>query len=406
MTTQTALAAFPPSREDGLARLKDFVPQAGRDYATRRNFDLGQGAHDNVSCLSPYLRHRLVTEEEVLNAVLSKHSRSEAEKFIQEVFWRTYFKGWLEMRPPVWGGYWSELTFAWDQVQTQSGLRRAWEEACRGETGIECFDAWAHELVETGYLHNHARMWFASIWIFTLNLPWALGADFFLRHLCDGDPASNTLGWRWVAGLQTPGKTYLARASNIRKYTEDRFHPKWQLAGEAPAVNGSENPAPMAAPDGDRLDPASPCVFLLHEDDLSPGWLFDLGLEPEASATLDTTGRMSMLTPAEHVSAFKSRAIADAVARHEDRLGPVTSGLSDAKAIVDWARDHGASRIVTSYAPVGPTADLLREIEGIEVVRPLRAFDARAWPYATKGFFKFKDKIPELLGELRGLRVA
>ncbi len=67
----------------------------------------------------------------------------------------------------------------------------------------------------TGYLHNHARMWFASIWIFTLRLPWELGADFFLRHLLDGDPASNTLSWRWVGGMQTMGKTYLARADNI-----------------------------------------------------------------------------------------------------------------------------------------------------------------------------------------------
>ena len=60
-------------------------------------------------------------------------------------------------------------------------------------TGIEGFDDWARELVDTGYMHNHARMWFASIWIFTLRLPWALGADFFLRHLLDADAASNTL---------------------------------------------------------------------------------------------------------------------------------------------------------------------------------------------------------------------
>ncbi|MCK7502530.1 MAG: hypothetical protein MZW92_81430 [Comamonadaceae bacterium] len=72
-------------------------------------------------------------------------------------------------------------------------------------------------------LHNHARLWFASLWIFTLELPWALGADFFLRHLLDGDPASNTLSWRWVVGLQTPGKIYLARADNIARFTAGRF---------------------------------------------------------------------------------------------------------------------------------------------------------------------------------------
>ena len=107
------------------------------------------------------------------------------------------------MRPSVWSEYQSDLKRLEDQIMTQSGLRRSWEMACEGNTEIDCFDFWAKELKETGYLHNHSRMWFASIWIFTLNLPWQLGADFFLRHLLDGDPASNTLSWKWVAGLQT-----------------------------------------------------------------------------------------------------------------------------------------------------------------------------------------------------------
>ena len=62
-------------------------------------------------------------------------------------------------------------------------------------------------------------MWFASIWIHTLELQWELGADFFLKHLLDGDPASNTLSWRWVAGIHTKGKNYIARKSNIEKYS-------------------------------------------------------------------------------------------------------------------------------------------------------------------------------------------
>ena len=66
-------------------------------------------------------------------------------------------------------------------------------------------------------------MWFASIWIFTLDLPWELGAEFFLKHLYDGDSASNTLGWRWVAGIQTPGKHYLASEWNIKKFTNNRY---------------------------------------------------------------------------------------------------------------------------------------------------------------------------------------
>ena len=85
---------------------------------------------------------------------------------------------------------------------------------------------WVEELVNENYLHNHTRMWFASIWIFTLNLPWQLGANFFMRHLLDGDSASNTLSWRWVAGLQTIGKHYLATASNISKFTNNVHKPQ------------------------------------------------------------------------------------------------------------------------------------------------------------------------------------
>ena len=96
--------------------------------------------------------------------------------------------------------------------------------AVEGNTNIEYFNYWVKELKDTNYLHNHTRMWFASIWIFTLNLPWQLGAEFFLKHLLDGDPASNTLGWRWVAGIQTQGKHYLASEWNIKKFTNNRFN--------------------------------------------------------------------------------------------------------------------------------------------------------------------------------------
>ena len=68
-------------------------------------------------------------------------------------------------------------------------------------------------------------MWFASIWIFTLNLPWQLGANFFMKHLYDGDAASNTLSWRWVAGLQTIGKHQVATSSNISKFTNGKYRP-------------------------------------------------------------------------------------------------------------------------------------------------------------------------------------
>ena len=211
---------FTPTRAAALRRLEAFLPVAGR-YAAERNFV--RPGNDHVARLSPWLQKRLILEEEVVAAARERWSFPEVEKFVQEVYWRTYWKGWLEQRPAAWSRWHESVPRLRDGLSAEQ--RELWEAACAGRTGVAGFDDWAKELVATGYLHNHARMWFASIWVFTLKLPWELGAAFFYEHLLDGDVASNTLSWRWVAGLQTPGKTYVARADNIAHYTEGRHVP-------------------------------------------------------------------------------------------------------------------------------------------------------------------------------------
>ncbi len=403
---------FPPSREAGLTRLAGFLPKAGRAYAKGRNYDLPHQGHPYVSGLSPYVRHRLITEEEVLRTTLGRHALSSAEKFVQEVYWRTYWKGWLEMRPQVWDWYREGVRRGLDRVATESGLRRDWEAACRGETGIDCFDHWAHELADTGYMHNHARMWFASIWVFTLSLPWELGADFFVRHLLDGDPASNTLSWRWVAGLQTRGKTYLARPDNIARYTEGRLTPEGQLARSAPALDGPEHP-PRMAPPVPRPIPSEPATaWLLTEEDLMPGYMLPDDGGPVAIVT-SAEGR-SPLATAKAVLAFTAGAAEDTRARLAARfdVAPVIAGEGRIAAALDWIAATGAAQVVTPYAPVGPAAATLRQIEQalaaweIPLHRALRPYDAESWPHATAGFFKFKEKIPRLLAGLKGLNAA
>ncbi|WP_424971468.1 FAD-binding domain-containing protein [Dinoroseobacter sp. S76] len=401
---------FPPSRDAALARLRDFLPKAGADYARKRNYSLPEQGHPHVSTLSPYLRHRMLTEEEVVQATLGRHSASAAEKFVQEVFWRTYWKGWLERRPQVWTAYKAGLAQALNRVQSESGLRRGWEEACAGTTGIDGFDDWAQELVGTGYMHNHARMWFASIWIFTLRLPWELGADFFLRHLLDGDPASNTLSWRWVAGLQTQGKHYVARVANISKYTEGRHRPLHQLTPQPEPLMGLPHPplGPVPAPPLPQGD--APWALLITEDDLSPGYLRKaLAQGPLGTAVINGTGHRSPLATAEPVTRWAEAAIAETTARYGDWMGRVTHGPED---LVQWAQDLGARQIVMPYTPVGPAADLIAQHRaaldqaGLPLVPVLRSWDAAAWPHATAGFFKLKSKIPTILAELRGLSLA
>jgi len=239
-----------------------------------------------------------------------------------------------------------------------------------------------------GILHNHARMWFASIWMFTLRLPWELGADFFLRHLLDGDPASNTLGWRWVGGMQTVGKTYLARPDNIATYTDGRFKPR-DLATFAAPLDGYPNPDRTPLPVSDAM-PKGKTAVLVTEDDLSPDWL-TAQLDVSQVAVFDGTALRSPLHVGQQLRRFMDGALDDL----EARLGPArVTRLADVDALRTWASDQ--PQIAMSYAPVGGTADVLAQ-SGVEVTRHIRPYDAKAWPYATAGFFKFKDKIPKLL---------
>ena len=381
------------SRASALTRLSDFIPRAGLAYAQDRNRDLPR--HHAVSGLSPYIRHRLLLEEEVAEAALAVHGGQDAEKFLSEVYWRTYWKGWLELRPRIWSDYKTGLNAALNRTATEAGLRREWQAACEGRTDIDAFDHWAQELASTGYLHNHARMWFASIWIFTLRLPWELGADFFLRHLLDGDPASNTLSWRWVGGLHTPGKTYLATAENIAKNTNRRFAPAG-LATAPFALRAPPVPAPGAAPMGDDWGRADKIALLLHEDDLDARWILSR-ITPIATALAACPAGRSPLTVAPMVSHFTTAAVADAATRLPPSQTFIDGDL--AHDLARWARTSGASEIVTPYAPTGPMADILHKVaralepDGITLTRALRPYDADLWPHATHGFFRFRKAI-------------
>ncbi len=394
-------ATFPPSRAMALDRLARFVPAAGRLYDAGRNTDAGPDHPTSVSRLSPYLRHRLVTEQEVIAQVLAQHSLPAAEKFVQEVLWRTYWKGWLEMRPAVWSRFLQER----DRQRDAFHDHRAIADAERGLTGIEGFDDWAKELVETGYLHNHARMWFASIWIFTLRLPWALGADFFLRHLLDADAASNTLSWRWVAGLQTVGKTYLATTDNIARYTNGRFAPEG-LAHEAIALTEQAVEPASDLEQPPQHDPSRPSLLLVTHEDMHPESAFNNAYDVSSVVVASDAG----LLWGDHAGHFVGTAAKDVMSRAAAHFG-CTAGMIntlDADTLIASANAAGVRQMMTPFAPVGPVADALAGLtpllarEGITLVRVRREWDSRFWPHAKKGFFAFKEKMPALLGE-RGL---
>lgn len=394
--------AFTPTREKGLARLGCFVSRAGQYYTKQRNYDFGLDRRNNVSALSPWLRHRLITEEEVLHATLARHAFSSAEKFIQEVFWRTYFKGWLEHRPSVWTSYQTSLLRAIEACEANQSLAEDYRAAVNGATGIDGFDHWSRELLETGYLHNHARMWFASIWIFTLRLPWELGADFFIRHLMDGDPASNTLSWRWVAGLHTKGKTYQARAANISKYTNGRFRPGNELSTNAEPLFEKTEHRRIEIPSADRF-PDGDFLLLMTEEDTRPEDL--LPRTPAATLGLVATEKRSPLAIGALARNFAYGAVADALARNGGGQPVFADNWAD--AIIAAAQQTGSRAVVTAYAPVGPVQIYLADAKndlakaGLTLHQIRRDYDDVTWPHATKGFFALKQKIPQILRDLR-----
>lgn len=391
---------FPATRAEALERLEHFVPHAGHAYSTGRNTDFGPDQPGAVSQLSPYVRYRLLSEEEIVSAVLDRHRLQAAEKYVQEVLWRTYWKGWLEMRPSVWSRYLEER----DRQRDAFADAIAIADAEAGRTGIAGFDDWARELVETGYLHNHARMWFASIWIFTLRLPWALGADFFLRHLTDADAASNTLSWRWVAGLQTAGKSYLASKDNIARYTNGRFVPDG-LASEAFAITEAPVPPASLLPATGPYEASQPALLLVTQEDMSP----ETCLPPNAKipAVVIADGAHNLW--GDNARTFVSGGFKDVASRIKadfDCGVSMHSGLS-AEKLIEAAQDAGVKQVVTAYAPVGPVATELARIRkelvaaGINLSQVRRSWDADFWPFATKGFFPFKEKIPAVLKQRR-----
>jgi deoxyribodipyrimidine photo-lyase len=393
---------FLPTRAAALVRLEEFLPDAGR-YAAERNYV--RPGHENISRLSPWVQKRLLLESEIVAAAKERWSFPAVEKFVQEVYWRTYWKGWLEQRPAAWTR-WCEAVprlRASLTAEQQSTL----EAALAGKTGIGGFDAWAQELVATGYLHNHARMWFASIWVFTLRLPWELGAAFFYEHLLDGDVASNTLSWRWVAGLQTPGKTYVARVDNIAFYTDGAHSPEaGQLASSPFAIKEEPLPkVPAWTEDAAQLAALKAYVRLglwVHPEDLAVEQGELAGLKIKAVNALWPAGVTARAGWTEKVSAWTQGALGEGAKRAGEHFGvPVSSGETSALAVslVEWAKQNKLQAVVAYRPFVGPWLAEALALEaalasaGIAMIWRRRAWDSEHFPHATRGYFPFWEFV-------------
>ena len=373
---------FKTTRKGALLDLEIYVNKEIINYSTQRNFDFGPDNRKNVSCLSPYISHRLITEYEVAKEVLSKFPYQKVEKYIQEIFWRVYWKGWLELRPQVWTDFTNDLKGFEEDKNYQI--------AVSGKTEIKCFNDWVNELKEKNYLHNHTRMWFASIWIFTLNLPWQKGAEFFMKHLFDGDAASNTLSWRWVAGLQTKGKHYVAQGWNIAKFTKNKYK----------NVSLNENATTLVDRREYKLSP----LEINKEDSESKILVFfesELNIETlnlkdyQNFYCVFLSNKKRKIKFDEKVINFKKKIIEDQVNRFSnieiiDEIGfdKLTNEIKDLDVI---------------YPSVGENLSFLKSIKkkkNLNYNFIVREGDEFCWKFSNKGYFNFKSNIPKIIQKI------
>ncbi len=206
-------------REAAVSRLSLCDPIS---YGKNRNYGSG-----SVSRLSPYIHHGILSLNEVRNWALSCcDNPQDAHKFIQELAWRDYWQRVLQTHPE----------WAWEDAESYKTGFSAKDysdslpdDIAKGQTGIACLDTFIHQLINTGYIHNHARMYLASYVVHFRRIKWQIGASWFLHHLLDGDIASNNLSWQWIASTFS-NKPYIFNLENVHHYFSD-------LVDTSPALN-------------------------------------------------------------------------------------------------------------------------------------------------------------------------
>ncbi len=377
---------FKTTRASAIENLDNFIKNSLGEYSKLRNFDFGPDKRSNTSCLSPYITHGVINEKEVISKSLERFSFSKNEKFIQEVLWRTYWKGWLELRSGVWDDYLSDLK----RIKVEFKDDKSYLNAIEGNTEIECFNEWVNELKTYNYLHNHTRMWFASIWIFTLDLPWQLGAEFFMQHLYDGDAASNTLGWRWVAGIQTQGKHYLASEWNIKKFTNNRFK-NIKLNENAPPIINDKNYNILHKTFANPIN-IEEKNLLVFENNLAFE-ITDFAIQKFKKILLiDNKNENRNIELSENVVNFKASLIEEQKKRLEEK--------SINCEIIDINEIKNLGSCYCLYPTVGENLDYINQnsLKNIEFL--FRKLDQNSWKFCNKGFFNFKKYIPKIVEKL------
>ncbi len=210
--SDVALSPTRGGRHAALTVLARIQPQS---YERSRNYVEG-----DVTRLSAYLRHGVLTLAEVRDAALqSVSSPREAGKLINEFAWRDY---WQRLYVQLGEGIWDDREAYKTGYNASEYATRLPDDLAEGSTTLACMDGFSHQLTETGYLHNHERMWLAAYTVHWRRVRWQAGAEWFLEHLVDGDPASNNLSWQWIASTFA-SKAYIFNRENLERYTAGAY---------------------------------------------------------------------------------------------------------------------------------------------------------------------------------------
>ena len=360
---------------------KNFLNNKILDYGSKRNYDYGPDKDSSVSKISPYVSHRVLIEFELIKEVLAKYNTPQINKFIEELYWRLYWKGWLEFSPCVWDRFKSTKNQDFDYED--------YKKAISGETNLSFFNSWINELVENNYLHNHTRMWFASTWIFQLGLPWELGARLFFKHLFDGDAASNLLSWRWVAGLHTKGKKYFFTAENLEKFSNRRYKTD---SIENKNINLEDNFDVVLSEEIFSSDMNQKSQdLLLFENDLNVKTLKNISdrYQNIYLILLDNEDREIKLS--QKVLNFKRNLVLEFI-----NIFPKIKFISS----YDFrARFNDINKFDLIYPCIGDNYDFIKRFQlnyKTNIYNLVREADLYCWQFAKKGFYKFNGNIPEI----------
>ena len=360
---------------------KNFLDKKVLEYSFKRNYDYGPYEESAVSKLSPFITHRILFEFKLIKELQNNYEINKVNKFIEEIYWRIYWKGWLEHNPSLWEHFLS--------IETKDYDKELYSLALEGKTNLSFFNSWIFELREFNYLHTHTRMWFASTWIFNLGLPWELGAKLFFEHLYDGDAASNLLSWRWVAGLQTKGKQYFFTPENLIKFSNERFYVKSIYNKKINILDKYEAPPSEEIFSADMSQKSD--ELIIFENDLNIETLRNVFKNYRNVFLVLLENQVRDIKLSENVMNFKREIVLE-FAKKVSNIKLINS-----KEFLFYSKNKNQFDLL--YPCVGENLNFIKKYKlknNITIHNLVRSPDLYAWKFAKKGFFKFKENIPSI----------